>query len=143
MAQAEFREVLTVDQKKLFEIITRYDQYPEFVEGCKAVNILRVGENEVRVEYQVNVMSQEVNYTLDHRHDVETGRVEWTLVDSNFFKKNNGKWELRSKGKGKTEVFYALDIEFKVPVPGFILNRLIKGSLPGMVKSFEKRASSV
>lgn len=144
MAQAEFRETLQVDQAKLLQVITQYEHYPQFVEGCEAVQISQApGSDAVRVVYQVSVMSQDVQYTLDHRHDLKTGRVEWELVESNFFKKNSGSWQVRAAGAGKSDVLYSLDVEFKVPVPGFILNRLIKGSLPGMVRSFEKRAKSV
>lgn len=144
MAQTEFHDVLSVDKEKLLSVITRYEDYPQFVEGCTAVKVERPSEGKsegkIRVEYQVNVMSQNVTYTLDHWEDRKTGKVEWALVESNFFKKNNGSWEVKSVGTGKSDVTYALDVEFKVPVPGFILNRLVKGSLPGMVKSFEKQA---
>lgn len=140
MAQTEYRQVLSVEKEKLLAVITRYENYPRFVDGCTAVDVEKRGDGSVRVKYQVNVMSQDVNYTLDHYENQSTGRVEWSLVDSNFFKKNQGHWEIKEAGQGKVDVVYALDVEFKVPVPGFILNRLVKGSLPGMVKSFEKQA---
>jgi len=141
MAQAEVHEVLSVDKEKLLSVITHYEDYPKFVEGCTAVKVERQTPDCVRVAYRVNVMSQDVTYTLDHKENRETGRVEWTLVESNFFKKNNGKWDVKSAGSGKSDVTYSLDVEFKVPVPGFILSRLVKGSLPNMVKSFEKQAN--
>jgi ribosome-associated toxin RatA of RatAB toxin-antitoxin module len=140
MAQAEFREVLGTDKDKLFSVITRYEDYPQFVEGCSSVQVDRQAPGKIRVTYRVNVMSQDVTYTLDHKEDSATGVVEWTLIESNFFKKNTGRWELKASGSGKTDVLYSLELEFKIPVPGFILNRLVKGSLPGMVKSFEKQA---
>lgn len=85
-------------------------------------------------------MSQDVVYTLDHVEKPDTGRVEWTLVDSNYFKKNTGWWQLDAAGPDQTKVDYSIELEFKIPVPGFILNKLIKGSLPGMIRSFETRA---
>ncbi len=141
MAQAEFREVLKVEADRFFSTVVQYDDYPEFVEGCTSVNLEPSSDpTRKRVSYVVNVMSQEVKYTLDHQEDRARGKVEWTLVDSNFFKKNVGKWEIKAVGPKQTEIVYSLEVEFKIPVPGFILNRLIKGSLPGMVRSFEKRA---
>ncbi len=142
MAQAEFKEVLNVDFDKLFQTITEYEHYPQFVEGCQSVDVKRVNDGQARVNYQVSVMSQNVLYVLDHHEDRKSGSIEWSLVESNFFKKNIGKWELKPAGQGKTEVLYAIEVDFKVPVPGFILNRLVKGSLPGMVRSFEKRAKA-
>jgi len=141
MAQAEYHDVLSVGKDKLLSAITRYENYPQFIDGCKSVEVKRQPSGVVRVSYHVNLMSQDVMYTLDHHENRETGCVEWSLVESNFFKKNNGKWEVKPAGTGKTDVLYSLEVEFKVPVPGFILNRLVKGSLPGMVKSFEKQAN--
>jgi ribosome-associated toxin RatA of RatAB toxin-antitoxin module len=141
MAQAEYKEVLPVVKDKLLATIMKYEDYPEFVEGCESVQVERRLDGVVRVSYHVSQMSQDITYTLDHVENVESGTIEWHLVDSNFFKKNNGKWEIKPAGTGKSEVLYSLDVEFKIPVPGFILNRLVKGSLPGMVKSFGKQAN--
>jgi ribosome-associated toxin RatA of RatAB toxin-antitoxin module len=142
MAKAEFHDVFSVNRDQLYAAITQYENYPQFVEGCTAVKVDRQGPGKARVVYHVNVMSQDVTYTLDHVENVEKGIVEWILVDSNFFKKNVGSWQIKSVGSGKTDVTYNIDVEFKIPVPGFILNKLVKGSLPGMVRSFEKRANS-
>jgi ribosome-associated toxin RatA of RatAB toxin-antitoxin module len=139
MAQAEIREVLPVAKDKLWEAIVRYEDYPKFVDGCTRVKVERKATGHARVTYNVSMM-KDVTYTLDHKEDKEKGTVEWTLVDSDTFKKNTGRWELKDAGAGKTEAQYKLEVEFKIPVPGFILNGLVKKSLPAMVKSFEKQA---
>jgi ribosome-associated toxin RatA of RatAB toxin-antitoxin module len=141
MAHAEHHDVLSVGKDQLLAAITQYENYPKFIDGCQSVQVERQPSGAVRVSYHVNLMSKDVMYTLDHRENLAAGTIEWSLVESNFFKKNNGKWEVKSAGAGKTDVLYSLEVEFKVPVPGFILNRLVKGSLPGMVKSFEKQAN--
>lgn len=140
MASAEFHEVLDVDKDKLFQVITRYEEYPQFVDGCKSVKVDRA-KNPVHATYHVSMM-KDVTYTLEHHEDASTGVVKWHLIDSDFFKMNNGRWELKSAGPGKTDVRYTLEVEFKIPVPGLILNKLVKGSLPSMVKSFQKRAKA-
>lgn len=140
MAQAEYSEVLPVEFKKLFLTITNYEDYPNFVDGCQGAKVLKSEGGVIRVKYDVSVMSKDISYTLDHKQDPKTGSVEWSLVESSFFKKNTGSWTLKKQADGKTAVTYALEIEFNISVPGFILNRLVKGSLPGMVKSFAQRA---
>lgn len=139
MAIAEHSEVFPVSMDQLFEVITRYEDYPQFLEGCSEAEVERKGPGEARVSFHVNMM-KEVHYTIDHREDRKAGCVEWKLVESDFFKKNEGRWELKEISPGKTEATYRLEVEFKVPVPGFILNRLVKGSLPSMIKSFGARA---
>ena len=139
MAQAEINEILTVDKNKLWDAIVRYEDYPKFVEGCTGVKVERKSSGHARATYNISMM-KDVTYTLDHKEDKDKGTVEWKLVDSDFFKKNVGSWKLKDAGPGKVDVTYSLDVELKISVPGFILNRLVKGSLPSMLKGFEKRA---
>ncbi len=138
MAQAEIHEVLPVDRDKFFSTVVRYEDYPKFVSGVSSVEVQRKGPGKARVTYKVSLI-KEVTYTLDLEEDEKSGKVSWTLVESDFFKKNDGFWEIQSVGKNKTDVRYGLEVEFKIPVPGLILNRLVKGNLPSMLKDFEKR----
>ena len=71
-------------------------------------------------------MSKDFTYTLDHSEDLKSGKVQWNLIESTLFKKNIGHWHLRESGNGKTDVHYKVEVEFKIPVPGFILNRLVE-----------------
>lgn len=139
MATAEIHEVLPVSKDKLWDTIVRYEDYPKFVDGCTAVKVERKSAGHARVTFNISMM-KDVTYTLDHKEDKEKGTVEWTLVESDSFKKNSGRWELRDAGAGKTDTQYKLEVEFKIPVPGFILNGLVKKSLPVMIRSFEKQA---
>lgn len=139
MAQAEISEIVPVSKEKFFATITRYEDYPKYVDGVKSVKVERKGAGQARVTYYVSMM-KEVVYTLDHREDLEKGVIEWSLVESDTLKKNTGRWNIKSAGDGKTDVNYSLEVEFKIPVPGFILNRLVKGSLPSMLKNFVNQA---
>jgi ribosome-associated toxin RatA of RatAB toxin-antitoxin module len=140
MASAEFHEVMNVDRDKLFTVISRYEDYPQYVVGCSSTQVDRTNPAKVRATYNVNMM-KEISYTLDHIEDAKSGKIEWTLVKSDFMKTNIGKWELKAAGAGKTDVSYKVELEFKFPVPGMILNRIVKGSLAPMVKSFVDRAN--
>ena len=142
MAQAEHKQVVAVDREKFFRAITKYEEYPSFVDGCNGVEVERKGPGEARTHYKMNIM-RDVNYTLDHKEFPEQGRMEWALVKSDMLKKNIGRWELTSLSDGKTEVRYSIEIEFNIPVPGFILNQLVKSRIPSMIKSFEQRAKTL
>lgn len=141
MAHAEYKQVVAVDRDKLFQTIVNYQDYPNFVEGCNRIQVERKGPGEARTHYAMTIV-RDIEYTLDHKEFPDQGKMEWSLVKSDMLKKNAGKWELTSIGAGKTEVKYSIEIEFNIPVPGFILNQLVKGSIPSMIKSFEKRAKT-
>lgn len=141
MAQAEIKEVLSVDSEKLFQVITDYENYPDFVDACSGTKVGKREGGKVQVTYSVNLI-KEVSYTLEHIENKEAGTMSWRLVSSEFLKKNTGSWKIKALGPGKCEVLYNLEIEFKIPVPGLILNSLVKKSLPGMMRNFEKRAKT-
>jgi ribosome-associated toxin RatA of RatAB toxin-antitoxin module len=148
MAKASLTEKMKVSKARYFKAVTNYASYPEFVAGCGSVDVKRERGNEAapgkpgiaRVTYAVEVMGQKLDYTLDHIEDIDAGTISWKLASSAFVKHNEGLWTIRETGSDSCEVTYDIDIEFKIPVPGFILNRLVKGSLPPMLKGFEDHA---
>ena len=142
MAKAELTEVVDVPMKDLFDTITRYEDYPQFVAGCKKVEVERKAPGQARVKYHVSMM-KDLWYLLDHHEDREKGILTWKLIESDTLTANSGTWTLKELPGGKTSVTYAIDIEFNIPVPGFILSKLVKGSLPSMVKGFATQAKKV
>lgn len=142
MAEASIEKTLEVDFKDLYKVITTYEDYPQFVDGVTSVSVARKDDRSARVTYTVSMM-KEFTYVLDLSEDPVNGKVSWELVESDFFKKNSGSWKIKSLGEGRTQAQYDLEVEFSVPVPGFILKKLVKGSLPTMMKNFEERAQSI
>ena len=147
MADASIEATMNVGADKLFAAICRYEDYPEFVTGVDGVQVERKAAGQARVTYKLNII-KEIQYTLDLTEEkIESGgktryRVHWKLHQSDFFKSNNGSWEFHESAPGKTSVKYAIDAEFKIPVPGFMLKKIIAGNLPGVIESFEKRAKA-
>ncbi|MBI3543136.1 MAG: SRPBCC family protein [Deltaproteobacteria bacterium] len=141
MAEASKTVEMTVPRDKLWETIIDYAKYPEFVDGAQKVKILSREAGKARVEYGIQLLSKDITYTLDH-FEQGPGGMRWELVDSNILKANSGSWTLKDVGGGRTEVTYSLALDFKIYVPGMILNGLVKSSLPKMLDSFEKRTKS-
>jgi ribosome-associated toxin RatA of RatAB toxin-antitoxin module len=142
MANAKIQETLSVSKAKLFKAVTQYENYPKFVEGCRSVKVDRSSPGSAQVSYDISMM-KDITYTLEHAEDEAKGVVSWKLIKSDFVKLNNGRWNIQEAGPDRCKVEYEVDIEFSFPVPGFILSRLIKGTLPAMLKSFEKQAKSI
>jgi ribosome-associated toxin RatA of RatAB toxin-antitoxin module len=137
--KVETRQTVSIDKGKLFRLIVSYSDYPSFVYGVKSVHVQRKGPGKARVTYTVSII-KDVVYTIDLVENESLGTVSWCLVRSDFFKINNGFWSVKDLGSGKCEVRYGVELDFKVPLPEFILRRLSKVILPAMLKSFEKRA---
>lgn len=141
MTEASRTEVFNVDINKLYKTIIDYKSYTQFVDGMKAVEILAQDEKSAKVKYTLN-MIKEFTYILNLKQESPT-KVSWSLDSGDLFKHNNGGWELKDLGGGKTEATYTVDVDFKISVFGMsmIVNKLTNSSLPSMMKAFADRAS--
>ncbi len=138
MASAERTEVVDVEINKLYDVITDYSKYPDFVEGVSAIKVLSQNDTAAKVEYSLN-MIKSFKYIINIKQEKPT-HISWTLDSGDLFKKNNGSWKLKDLGNGKTEVTYSLEIDFKMFAPSSVLSALTSKNLPIMMESFFKRA---
>ncbi len=142
MAQATLTKIVETPKDQFFAAIARYEDYPQFVTGCKKVEVERKAPGQARVKYFMNMLGKELWYVLEHFEDAAQGTLTWKLVDSDLFKLDNGSWTLRDLGDGKTEVTYALEIEFKIWIPGPVLKTLTATSLPTVIAEMDRRAKA-
>ncbi|MDO8462616.1 MAG: SRPBCC family protein [Deltaproteobacteria bacterium] len=125
--------------KSVYEIITNFEKYPEFLPETKKVEIKKVGRSP-QVYFEIQVIKR-IGYLL--QFDLKPPfAISWKLLEGVIFKKNNGSWKLKEVKKGVTKATYTLDVEFGVPVPKMITSMLVGNSLPQLLKRFKERAEA-
>jgi len=132
-------KLMKVAPESLFRAITEYESYPKFLPEVVSVKLLPgATATKQKVQFEIEVVKR-FQYVLEF---VLKGKeeVSWKLVESNFFKTNEGAWKLEPKGKDQTQVHYELEVGFGFLVPGFVSKKLTEVSLPKMLESFEERA---
>lgn len=142
MAEATKTVVMPVPIDKIWDVIVDYEKYSEFVDGVHSVKAKPMGKGKTEAQYSLELLGKEIFYTLEHVEN-KPHEMSWHMLDSNIMKANTGGWTLKDLGKGKTEVTYRLALEFKIYVPGLVLNGLVKSTLPKMLENFERRAKEV
>lgn len=140
MPQATRTETWDAPIEKIFQVITTYSDYPEFVDGCSSVNVLEQNENGARVEFGLNLIKK-FKYILKLNHTKPT-EISWTFESGDIFKKNEGAWKLKDLGDGRTEVQYGLEVEIKGFAPKTLVNSLTEKNLPAMLKSYHERCKT-
>ncbi len=140
MATATRTEIVDVEINKLYDVITDYAKYADFVDGVSSTKVISQSDTSAKVEYSVN-MIKSFKYTLATTQ-VRPTKVSWVLESGDLFKKNEGQWTLKDIGGGKTEVIYTLEVDFKMFAPNSILTALTQKNLPIMMQSFFKRAKA-
>lgn len=139
MAGVNHTLVFDVPLEVLWEVITNYEEYPEFVEDLESLTVTKRSGNEVYADYVVSMMGKTVKYTNKHT-ETPMKKLVWTMTEGEMFKFNNGGWELKAKGKDKVEATYTIDVGFPIFVPKTFVNMLTSTKLPSMMKAFEERA---
>lgn len=135
-----------VSADHFFETVTDYESYPEFIPETVAVEIVKKGKKSKDgsktddVKFSIKVIKK-IDYTLRLTSNADELSVAWELVDGPF-KSNNGGWEIKAAGKGKTEATYTVDITMGFLVPQSITNMLVGSSLPKMLEQMKERAES-
>ena len=133
---------MSVPLEALFQAITEFEKYPDFlgeVVGAKVVK--KQDPKTVLVQFEIEVVKKFV-YTLEFKINGNQ-EIQWKLLESDFFKKNEGRWVLQSKGPQETEVHYELDVAVVFLIPSWISKKLTEVNLPKMFDSFETRAKEL
>jgi ribosome-associated toxin RatA of RatAB toxin-antitoxin module len=128
---------INASREKVFEVISDFEDYPEFLPEMKNVGIDKKTAKEVVAFFTLNMM-KEINYTLKLKL-TKPSSISWTLVEGDVMSKNSGSWKLKKVSPRKTDATYTIDVQFGSFVPGFISNMLVESSLPKMMGHFKKR----
>jgi coenzyme Q-binding protein COQ10 len=143
MAQASKSITINVPPEKLFDVISDYEKYPEFLPEVKQVKI-EGGQGAIKeVTYRVDIKAKVITYTLKHTAD-RPSKLSWTMVKGEMMKGNDGAWTLKPGGQpGTTDATYSIDLKLSSLVPGFIEKALAEQSLPGLLTNFKARAEKL
>jgi coenzyme Q-binding protein COQ10 len=137
MAGATASTLIHAPIEKVFEVITDYARYPEFLPEVKKVKVGPKANGRCEVEYEAALMKT-IHYTLRMQEDAPRG-VTWTFVKGDFMKDNKGGWALEASGDG-VKATYTIEVGLSALVPKTIVNALVGSSLPKMLEAFKQRA---
>lgn len=138
MAAASKTIVIDAPIEKVFQTVSDYDHYAEFLPEVKEIHTSNRKGHEVDVHYKVDVMKT-IKYAL-HMKEEPPRKVTWTFINGEFMKDNTGSWVLEPEGEGKTRATYSVDMKLGPLVPQSIVKALVETSLPKMLDAFKKRA---
>jgi len=122
MAKTEKSVVIHAPPEKVFEVISDYEKYPEFLPEVKKVKVESGQGNIKDVTYTIDIKAKVINYTLRHTAK-PPHEVTWTMVRGEMMKGNDGAWLLRQVPEG-TEATYQIDLRLGALVPAMIERKL-------------------
>lgn len=127
---------------KCWKVALDFERYPEWAKDVKeAVVRDRDAEGRAsRVEYRASALGRSTHYTLEYDYSDAPARLSWHLVDGDIMRAINGAYSF-VEVEGGTQVFYEVEIELVVPLPGFVKRRA-EVRILNTVKELKARAES-
>lgn len=125
------------------EIVFDFERYPEWAKDVKEA-VVRTRDDQGRplqVEYRASALGRSTRYMLEYDYSESPSRLSWHLVEGDIMRALNGAYSF-VEVDGGTQVFYELDIELVVPLPGFVKRRAEARILVEAIKELKARAES-
>ena len=120
-------------------VIADFPAYPAWVAAAKQVEVLETGPDgrASRVHFVLDAGAVKDDYVLAYTWDGDR-RVDWTLVQGQMQKQQDGSYSLVESG-GSTTVTYSITIDLSIPMLGLIKRKAEKVILDTALKELKKR----
>jgi len=127
--------------EQMFELVNDVRRYPEFLEGCKATEVIAEGDDFIEASLTISRAGLNQSFST-HNQLVRPERMEMRLLDGPFTR-FHGVWHFQKLSDEACKV--SLDMEFEVAnkLTGVALSAVFKQVANMMVDSFVKRAKEV
>ena len=119
------RMVVAASAEQCFAVASDIEKYPEWAADIKQVSVLD-RDNEGRpasATFRAGAFGRSTSYTLEYDYSGSPQTLAWKQTDGDLTSKLDGKYGFDRAGDGNTEVTYTLEVELRVPLPGFIKRR--------------------
>lgn len=134
---------ILADAATILATIADFPTYPAWSSAHKSAVIEETDEQgrPTRVRMMMSMVGITDEQLVDYTWTGDE-KVTWTLVESAQQRSQEGSYDLVPTAAG-TKVVFALNVEIKIPIPGFLLNRAKKSALETATKGLKKRVESL
>src|SRR4051794_23272342 len=113
--QAIQRATISVPRPRLFETVTDFEHYTDWVHDLKAADVVsRDSEGRaVEVRYRAAAMGRSTSYTLHYDYSNAPASLPWKLVEGDIMRRLDGSYSFNEvpDDPEKTDVVYRLTVE--------------------------------
>ncbi len=123
--QVAERMIIRGTPERCFDVLTSFEQYPEWAADIKSVSVDKRDEagRALQVTFRAAAFGRSTSYTLRYDYHGAPDRLSWAQVAGDLTRRLDGSYELAPSGDGATEITYRLVVDLKVPLPGFVKRR--------------------
>jgi ribosome-associated toxin RatA of RatAB toxin-antitoxin module len=119
------RMVVAATPAQCYAVVSDLEQYPEWAADIKQVVVERRDDDgrPAEVTFRAGAFGRSTSYTLAYDYSNAPKALAWKQTAGDLTSKLDGEYHFEDAGDGSTEVSYTLEVELRVPLPGFIKRR--------------------
>jgi ribosome-associated toxin RatA of RatAB toxin-antitoxin module len=123
--QATERMVVGATPEQCFAIVSDVERYPDWAADIKEVDVTRRDDSghAIEVSWRAAAFGRSTSYTLEYDYSGAPRTIAWHQLRGDLTTKLDGAYTFDDAGEGRTLVTYVLEVELRVPLPGFIKRR--------------------
>jgi len=142
--QATEHMSVTASPEQCFAVVTDIDQYPDWAAPVKEVSIHESDDQgrPVLVTFRTAAFGRSTNYTLSYDYAEAPRVLSWRLTKGDIMTKLDGSYVFDPGEDGGTDITYHLEVELRVPIPGFIKMRAASRIMSTALYDLKKRVES-
>src|SRR4029078_11557746 len=119
--QASQRAIIAASPQALFDVVTDFDRYTDWIRDLKSVEVLsRDGDGQAeQVRYRAAAMGRSTSYTLEYDCADAPQRLPWKLVAGDIMRRLDGAYDFHpiDGEPDRTDVEYWLTVQIAWTVP--------------------------
>lgn len=138
------RMVVAAPPERCFAVAADVERYPEWATDVKEVTVHeRDAEGRPRlVTFRTAAFGRSTTYTLEYDLSEAPRVLAWRLTQGDITTKLDGSYVFEPSGDGGTELTYHLEVEIRVPIPGFIKMRAQSRIMSTALRDLKARAET-
>ena len=141
--QVAERMIVRATPAECFDVLTAFEDYPDWSADIKVVKILERDEHGrgTKVSFRAAAFGRSTSLTLVYDYSQAPRQFSWVQEDGDLTRCYNGAYSFEASGE-ETEVTYRLTVELKVPLPGFVKRRAESRLVTGALRELKMRVES-
>ena len=136
--------VVAAEPSTLFAVIVDLEDYPEWVGDLKTVTVTERDKKgrPLVATFRAAAFGRSSTYTLRYDYSKAPGVLSWVMVQGDLTSKLDGSYTFEPT-EGGTLVTYQLEVELRVPIPGFVKQRAAQRIQGTALRELKARAESL
>jgi ribosome-associated toxin RatA of RatAB toxin-antitoxin module len=135
---------VAADPGTVFAVAVDLEDYPEWVGDLKSVVVTERDQKgrPLVATFRAAAFGRSSTYTLRYDYDEAPTVLSWVMVEGDLTSKLDGSYRFEP-ADGGTLVTYQLEVELRVPIPGFVKQRAAQRIQGTALRELKARAESL